>query len=81
MQLHLLVGEDAMMCDALFQLGMGPVVLEATQTEETKCMRPCKARNASLRIAVAGMTPFARTMSRAYIRTRGNSAKALITSA
>lgn len=70
-----------MMCDALFQLGMGPVVLEATQTEEPTSMRPHMGRDASLRDTVAGVTPFARTLSRAPIRTRGNSAKALITSA
>ena len=70
-----------MKSDALFQLGMGPVVLDATQTEEPSSMRPLWARNASFRDTVAGMTPFARLHLRAPIRIRGNSAKALITSA
>jgi S-adenosylmethionine decarboxylase len=35
-RIHLLVGEDGMSQDALFQLGMGPVSLNATQTEEAR---------------------------------------------
>lgn len=72
-----------MMCDALFQLGMGPVVLEATQTEEPSSMPLMRACDASLRDTFAGMTPQLRLPFRPnfpYPR-RGNSAKALVTSA
>ena len=34
-----------MMCDGLFQLGMGPVVLDATQTEDSSSLRPLPACN------------------------------------
>ena len=39
--------------DALFQLGMGPVELDATQTEEFSSLRPGRARNAHLRGSLA----------------------------
>ena len=59
-----------MKSDALFQLGMGPVELDATQTEEFSSLRPLAACNANLR-GSAGHP-------RISIRLRGNSAKALI---
>lgn len=75
-----------MMCDALFQLGMGPVVLEATQTEEPSSMPLSRARDASLRDTFAGMTTYPREFLRRsfpYPRypRRGNSAKALTAAA
>ena len=38
-----------MMCDGLFQLGMGPVDLDATQTEDFSSLRPERARQAKFR--------------------------------
>lgn len=38
-----------MMCDGLFQLGMGPVVLDATQTEDHSGTRPLRARDVNFR--------------------------------
>lgn len=35
--------------DALFQLGMGPVERDATQTEDTSSLRPLRARQAHFR--------------------------------
>lgn len=55
--------------DALFQLGMGPVELDATQTEE-----PFAAR-APIGAATAFAVPAARRHRR---KLRGNSTKALI---
>jgi len=69
---HLLVGEDAMSCDALFQLGMGPVELDATQTEDFSRLRPERARNASFRRSYALPRP---------VRLQGNRTKALIQAA
>ena len=72
-----------MMCDALFQLGMGPVVLEATQTEEPTSMPLRQACDASLRDTDAGITLPLRASfpQKSTYRPRGNSAKALLTSA
>lgn len=61
-----------MKSDALFQLGMGPVVLDATQTEELSSLRPGMARNAGLH-GSAGQP-------RVADRRKGNSAKALMPS-
>jgi len=60
--------------DALFQLGMGPVELDATQTEDHRSLWPERACGAVFRshLAVGTATP------RHFVRLRGNSAKALI---
>ena len=58
-----------MTCDGLFQLGMGPVELDATQTEEFSSLRPGRACTANLRGSARPRTT---------TRLRGNSAKALI---
>jgi hypothetical protein len=59
-----------MVCDALFQLGMGPVELDTTQTEDFSSLRSEGISRSSLRsyaelVCVVG-------------RLRGNSTKALI---
>ena len=63
-----------MSSDALFQLGMGPVELDATQTEDHKSLWPERACGAVFRshLAVGAAAP------RHFVRLRGNSAKALI---
>ena len=61
-----------MKCDALFQLGMGPVELDSTQTEDFSSARPERARNACLRRS--DTLP-------CFARMRGNSAKALMQAA
>ena len=61
-----------MLCDGLFQLGMGPVVLDATQTEDISGTRPLWARGVHLRtchdgasvLARATMPPFAKFRKR-----------------
>jgi hypothetical protein len=60
---HLLVGEDGMSHDALFQLGIAP--LDASQTEETFGPRTQCARTEAVFLRVCA-------------RRKGNSAKALI---
>jgi hypothetical protein len=68
-----------MSSDALFQLGMGPVELDATQTEDHKSLRPERARGFPFRSHVASAAFAMRAaMPRLFIRLRGNSAKALI---
>jgi len=62
-----------MSSDALFQLGMGPVELDATQTEDLSSLRSMRARNANFRGSAA--------MLHLIGRLRGNSAKALLASA
>ncbi len=61
-----------MKSDALFQLGMGPVELDATQTEDFSSARPERARN----VDFCGCAALPR-----IARHRGNSAKALMPSA
>lgn len=68
--------------DALFQLGMGPVVLDTTQTEDNSSLRPALVRNAGLRARRAGEAFPARTLARrSTLRFRGNGAGAPMTSA
>jgi hypothetical protein len=85
-RLHLLVGEDAMSRDALFQLGMGSVLLNAAQEEETFATRAALARaRAFCAFRWAGRHGFAAFavayLLRAEKRSRGNRAKALISPA
>lgn len=69
------------MCsDALFQLGMCPVVLDITQTEDSWSMRPARAGDAGLRSHCAGNADAAFAMPRSRLRHRGNSSKALLSS-
>ena len=68
-----------MSSDALFQLGMGPVELDATQTEDHKSLWPERARGAVFRSHLAGAAfAVGAAMPRLFVRLRGNSAKALI---
>ena len=68
-----------MSSDALFQLGMGPVELDATQTEDHRSLRPKRTRGISFRSHLAGAASAVRAvMPRLVVRLRGNSAKALI---
>lgn len=68
--------------DALFQLGMGPVVLDTTQTEDTSSLRPAMVRDAGFRARRAGAAfPASAPARRPPLRFRGNSARALSTSA
>jgi hypothetical protein len=68
-----------MSCDALFQLGMGPDLPDATQTEDHPRMPPAGARNANLRAHRVGAAAHAgASMPLSAHRLRGNSAKALI---
>lgn len=65
--------------DALFQLGMGPVELDATQTEDHKSLWPERAHGVAFRSHAAGAACAAgAAMQRLLVRLRGNSAKALI---
>ena len=67
-----------MSCDALFQLGMGSVRLNATQTEDHSSSRPDGARDIAFRSGKAGACSGACVpMPRLFRRSRGNSAKAL----
>ena len=59
-----------MRSDALFQLGMGPVELDATQTEDFSSPRPVRAGIVDFR--KSAVRPCARK------RLRGNSTKALL---
>ena len=69
--------------DALFQLGMGSVGLDATQTEEPFGARAAKAHATALCATDRGICPDAvkwppaRTADK-KTRERGNSAKALL---
>jgi hypothetical protein len=67
-----------MSSDALFQLGMGPVELDATQTEDHKSLWPERARGIGFRSQLAGAVFAVRAVPRSSSRLRGNSAKALI---
>jgi hypothetical protein len=68
-----------MSSDALFQLGMGPVELDATQTEDHKSPRPERTRGIPFRLRVAGAASAVRAvMPCLFTRLRGNSAKALV---
>ena len=68
-----------MSSDALFQLGMGPVELDATQTEDHKSLWPERARGIGFRSQLAGAAFVVRAaIPRFAGRLRGNSAKALI---
>jgi hypothetical protein len=65
--------------DALFQLGMGSVRLNATQTEDHSSSRPNGASDIAFHSGEASAHSFARIgMLRLFRRSRGNSAKALI---
>ncbi|PZN53134.1 MAG: hypothetical protein DIU65_09035 [Proteobacteria bacterium] len=71
-----------MKCDALFQLGMGPAQLDATQTEDNSSLWPMRAPKAGFRMCNAGKLFSARVLTPGFgLRLRGNSAKALIGSA
>jgi hypothetical protein len=80
-RLHLLVGEDALSRDALFQLGMGSVVLNAAQKEELFVPRAVMARATRFRSVLRhdrrgmGIAVFAASRGMTSWR-RGNSAKA-----
>ncbi|GLR51770.1 hypothetical protein GCM10007923_29800 [Shinella yambaruensis] len=77
---HLLVGEDAMSCDALFQSGMGSV--DAPRTEERFSTCAPAARSgfdavAPTRPVRPAKTPCLPALFPTRHRERGNSAKAL----
>jgi hypothetical protein len=58
---------------------MGPVELDATQTEDHKSLWPERARGIGFRTQFAGAAfAVAAAMPRLLVRLRGNSAKALI---
>lgn len=66
--------------DALFQLGMGSVRLNASQTEETFVARTLKQRAGAIAWGSSGRRALLRALAnRLYCQTmrRGNSAKAL----
>ena len=71
-----------MMCDGLFQLGMGPVVLDATQTEDHSGTRPMWVRGVNLRTCHRGARILARAIKPVFAKSRKRyGAKALMTSA
>lgn len=71
-----------MLRDALFQLGMGSVRLDATQTEETLSPRPLIGRDIFACVphlaAGTGAAATAARLGAAAQKQRGNSAKARI---
>ena len=67
-----------MRSDALFQLGMDPVELDATQTEDHKNSCSGRISETVFRPYAAGAALAARNATpRPFVRLRGNSAKAL----
>ena len=67
--------------DALFQLGMGQSNWKAAQTEDDSSARPVRVRGASRRACGEGQLLSMPAFMPPFNRPRGNSAKALITSA